>query len=37
MDRKAENGDKTAEEYKSYYETGYKTDVEKLQLTVKTE
>ena len=32
MDRKAENGDKTAEEYKSYYETGYKTDVEKITI-----
>ena len=30
MERKAENGDKTAEEYRSYYETGYKTDVEKI-------
>ena len=30
MERKAENGDKTAEEYKAYYETGYKTDVEKI-------
>ncbi len=30
MQKKAENGDKTAEEYKDYYETGYKTDVEKI-------
>ena len=30
MERKAENGQKTAEEYKAYYETGYKTDVEKI-------
>ena len=30
MEKKAESGDKTAEEYKAYYETGYKTDVEKI-------
>ncbi|WP_268892706.1 metal-binding protein ZinT [Vreelandella titanicae] len=27
---KAENGDKTAEEYKAYYDTGYQTDVERI-------
>ena len=27
---KAESGDKTAEEYKSYYEIGYETDVERI-------
>ena len=27
MEKKAESGDKTAEEYKEYYENGYKTDV----------
>lgn len=32
MARKAEAGDKTAEEYKQYYETGYKTDVEKISI-----
>lgn len=30
MEKKAENGEKTADEYKAYYETGYKTDVEKI-------
>lgn len=30
MERKAENGGKTAQEYKEYYETGYKTEVEKI-------
>ena len=32
MARKAENGDKTEEEYKAYYETGYKTDVESIHI-----
>jgi len=27
---KAEEGDKTAEEYKAYYDTGYQTDVERI-------
>tara|TARA_R110002020_G_scaffold37008_5_gene111591 strand:+ start:159 stop:842 length:684 start_codon:yes stop_codon:yes gene_type:complete len=27
---KAESGDKTAEEYKAYYDTGYQTDVERI-------
>ena len=30
MKKKAESGEKTEEEYKQYYETGYKTDVEKI-------
>ncbi|WP_147644902.1 metal ABC transporter solute-binding protein, Zn/Mn family [Treponema pectinovorum] len=30
MQAKAENGDKTAQQYKQYYEEGYKTDVEKI-------
>ena len=32
MERKAENGDKTAEEYREYYETGYQTDVEAINI-----
>ena len=35
MERKAESGDKTAEEYRAYYETGYKTDVS--QITIDAE
>lgn len=35
MKRKAENGSKTAEEYRAYYETGYKTDVS--QITIDAE
>ncbi|KAA8819344.1 ABC transporter substrate-binding protein [Bifidobacterium rousetti] len=30
MEAKAKKGDMTAEEYKQYYDTGYKTDVEKI-------
>lgn len=30
MDHKAEHGDKSAQEYRDYYETGYKTDVERI-------
>jgi zinc transport system substrate-binding protein len=30
MAKKAESGDKTAEEYKAYYEIGYKTDVNRI-------
>lgn len=30
MEHKAESGKKTAEEYRAYYETGYKTDVERI-------
>lgn len=32
MEAKAKNGDMTAEEYKQYYDTGYKTDVEKISI-----
>lgn len=32
MERKAESGDKTAEEYHSYYENGYKTDVTAIEI-----
>lgn len=30
MTHKAESGDKTAEEYHAYYETGYRTDVDRI-------
>lgn len=30
MAHKAEHGDKTAEEYRAYYETGYATDVDRI-------
>lgn len=30
MDHKAAHGDKTAEEYRAYYETGYATDVDRI-------
>lgn len=30
MAHKAEHGDKTAEEYRAYYETGYQTDVDRI-------
>lgn len=32
MAHKAESGDKSAEEYKAYYEIGYKTDVDRIQI-----
>ena len=32
MERKAETGDKTAEEYRDYYETGFKTDVSQITI-----
>lgn len=32
MAHKAEHGDKTAEEYRAYYEIGYKTDVDRIQI-----
>lgn len=32
MAKKAEKGDKTAAEYRAYYETGYKTDVTRVQI-----
>jgi len=30
MEHKAESGDKSAEDYKAYYEIGYKTDVDRI-------
>lgn len=30
MEHKAESGDQSAEEYREYYETGYRTDVERI-------
>ena len=36
MARKAENGNKTAEEYRDYYQTGYQTDVEKINIDGET-
>ncbi len=30
MARKAENGSRTAEEYRAYYDTGYRTDVDRI-------
>ncbi|WP_410176288.1 metal-binding protein ZinT [Stappia indica] len=32
MAHKAESGDKSAEEYKAYYEVGYRTDVERITI-----
>ena len=32
MEHKAESGSMTAEEYKAYYDTGYKTDVERITI-----
>ncbi|MBS9721054.1 metal-binding protein ZinT [Tianweitania sp. BSSL-BM11] len=32
MEKKAKTGDKTAAEYKAYYETGYKTDVDWISI-----
>ncbi|MCQ0970812.1 metal-binding protein ZinT [Paracoccus sp. TK19116] len=32
MEHKAETGDKTAEEYRAYYETGYQTDVDRITI-----
>ena len=32
MAHKAEHGDKSAEAYKAYYETGYRTDVERIEI-----
>ncbi|GAB1363671.1 metal-binding protein ZinT [Rhodobacter sp.] len=29
---KAEHGDKTADEYRAYYDTGYKTDVDRIEI-----
>ncbi|MEQ8896544.1 MAG: metal-binding protein ZinT [Roseovarius sp.] len=33
MDHKAAHGDKTAAEYRAYYETGYATDVDRIEIT----
>ena len=32
MAKKAEGGDKSVEEYKAYYEIGYKTDVNRIEI-----
>ncbi|KRW95890.1 metal-binding protein ZinT [Paracoccus sp. MKU1] len=32
MAHKAEHGDKSAEEYRAYYETGYKTDIDRIAI-----
>ncbi|SMP22933.1 ZinT family metal-binding protein [Shimia sagamensis] len=32
LEHKAESGKKTAEEYRTYYETGFKTDVDRIQI-----
>ena len=32
MAHKAEHGDKTAAEYRAYYDTGYRTDVERIEI-----
>lgn len=32
MKKKAESGDKSEEEYKAYYETGYKTDIDEITI-----
>lgn len=36
MAHKAEHGDKTAEAYRAYYETGYKTDVDRIEIAGDT-
>lgn len=36
FEHKAKDGDKTVEEYKEYYEIGYKTDVTNIDITDKT-
>lgn len=36
MAHKAESGEKTAEEYQAYYQTGYKTDVERILIDAST-
>lgn len=36
MEHKAAHGDKTAEEYKEYYEVGYKTDVTQIDIVGNT-
>ncbi|PTE21029.1 hypothetical protein C5F48_14310 [Cereibacter changlensis JA139] len=32
MEHKAENGDQSAEEYRAYYEIGYKTDIDRITI-----
>ena len=32
MDRKAQKGDQTAEEYTAYYQTGYATDTNRITI-----
>ena len=32
MEKKAQNGDRTAAEYKAYYDIGYRTDVERITI-----
>ncbi|WP_394893575.1 ZinT family metal-binding protein [Mesorhizobium sp. AaZ16] len=36
MAHKAKGGDKSAEEYKAYYEVGYRTDVERIEISGDT-
>jgi len=36
MAHKAESGEQTAEEYKAYYERGYRTDVERITIEAET-
>lgn len=36
FEHKAKDGDKTAAEYKEYYEVGYETDVTKIDITAET-
>lgn len=36
MAHKAEHGDKSAAEYKAYYQTGYRTDVERIEIQGST-
>ncbi|WP_299424568.1 metal-binding protein ZinT [uncultured Shimia sp.] len=36
LEHKAESGKKTAEEYRAYYETGFKTDVDRIQISGDT-
>lgn len=33
MAHKADHGDKTADQYRAYYETGYRTDVDRIEIT----
>ncbi|WP_412554333.1 ZinT family metal-binding protein [Shimia sp. MIT1388] len=36
LEHKAESGKKTAEEYRTYYDTGFKTDVDRIQIAGDT-